>query len=286
MKKQASEMLRSAGRIAVLSSIIIGMNSANAEEVTANEAYVGDSETKIVRDGFGGCVRTSSWGEQTMIPSCEGIGDADGDGVLDNVDECPGTPSGVAVDSKGCAIDSDGDGVPDYKDKCPGTPAGTSVDENGCALDSDGDGVPDYKDKCPGTPAGTAVDNVGCEVVALPPQIIEKVVLEDVLFDLNKATLRGSSEAVLDIVANKLTSNPNIAAVKIVGHTDSTGEASYNQMLSEKRANAVRTYLIKKGVNPNMISAVGMGESKPVADNKTREGRKLNRRVVMHVQMK
>ncbi len=91
--------------------------------------------------------------------------DSDGDGVYDNVDQCPNTPKGVKVDATGCPIDSDKDGVPDYKDHCPDTPLGVKVDENGCPLDSDGDGVPDYKDKCPNTPAGTKVDENGCPVV-------------------------------------------------------------------------------------------------------------------------
>ena len=88
--------------------------------------------------------------------------DADGDGVPDYLDECPNTPTGVMVDAVGCPVDSDGDGVPDYLDECPNTPAGVVVDAVGCPLDSDGDGVPDYLDECPNTPAGVVVDAVGC----------------------------------------------------------------------------------------------------------------------------
>jgi len=88
--------------------------------------------------------------------------DSDGDGVVDSLDKCPGTPAGVKVDKDGCPLDSDGDGVPDYLDKCPGTPAGTAVDKDGCPLDSDRDGVTDSLDKCPGTPAGVKVDKDGC----------------------------------------------------------------------------------------------------------------------------
>ncbi|RNC67731.1 MAG: outer membrane beta-barrel domain-containing protein [Desulfuromonadales bacterium] len=88
--------------------------------------------------------------------------DSDGDGVIDSLDKCPGTPKGVKVDKDGCPLDTDGDGVPDYLDKCPGTPAGVKVDSVGCPLDTDGDGVPDYLDKCPDTPAGVKVDSVGC----------------------------------------------------------------------------------------------------------------------------
>lgn len=88
--------------------------------------------------------------------------DSDGDGVPDPIDECPGTPRGMAVDRRGCPLDSDGDGVPDHLDRCPNTPPGVAVDANGCGLDSDGDGVPDHADHCPNTPRGTRVDERGC----------------------------------------------------------------------------------------------------------------------------
>jgi outer membrane protein OmpA-like peptidoglycan-associated protein len=90
------------------------------------------------------------------------IPDSDNDGVLDNIDKCPGTPAGVAVDKDGCPLDSDKDGVLDYLDKCPDTPEGVKVDKDGCPLDSDKDGVYDYLDKCPGTPEGVKVDKDGC----------------------------------------------------------------------------------------------------------------------------
>ncbi|MEJ2201784.1 MAG: OmpA family protein [Desulfuromonadaceae bacterium] len=88
--------------------------------------------------------------------------DSDGDGVTDDLDQCPDTPQGVAVDAKGCPLDSDSDGVPDYLDKCPGTPRGAVVNSMGCELDSDGDGVVDSRDRCPDTPANVQVDADGC----------------------------------------------------------------------------------------------------------------------------
>jgi outer membrane protein OmpA-like peptidoglycan-associated protein len=88
--------------------------------------------------------------------------DADGDGVTDNLDRCPNTPAGTAVDATGCPKDSDGDGVADASDRCPNTPAGTAVDAAGCPKDSDGDGVQDAADRCANTPAGTPVDANGC----------------------------------------------------------------------------------------------------------------------------
>lgn len=88
--------------------------------------------------------------------------DTDRDGVPDYLDSCPLTPSGVVVDSRGCPLDSDKDGVPDYADRCPNTPAGVQVYRNGCPVDSDADGVPDFVDKCPNTPRGLPVDRSGC----------------------------------------------------------------------------------------------------------------------------
>ncbi len=97
-------------------------------------------------------------GERAPAP----MTDADGDGVADALDRCPGTPPGVTVDVTGCPLDTDGDGVYDYLDQCPGTPAGIVVTRTGCPVDTDRDGVADHLDRCPDTPAGTAVDAEGC----------------------------------------------------------------------------------------------------------------------------
>jgi outer membrane protein OmpA-like peptidoglycan-associated protein len=90
------------------------------------------------------------------------IPDSDGDGVLDNKDRCPDTPSGASVDRRGCPSDSDGDGVPDGVDRCPTTVAGAAVDSRGCSQDTDGDNIPDGLDRCPDTPSGVLVDARGC----------------------------------------------------------------------------------------------------------------------------
>ena len=110
-------------------------------------------------------------GSHTYVP------DSDGDGVTDDVDQCPDTPSGASVDANGCADsqkDADGDGVTDDVDQCPDTPSGASADANGCAdsqKDTDGDGVTDDVDQCAGTPSGATVDATGCEL----PLFVEKV---------------------------------------------------------------------------------------------------------------
>ncbi len=231
--------------------------------------------------------------------------DSDGDGVTDDMDKCPGTPAGVAVDSKGCPLDSDGDGVTDDKDKCPGTPAGAAVNSSGCPLDSDGDGVYDYLDKCPRTPAGAAVNKAGCPLdsdgdgvydyldkcpgtlkgisvdsVGCPIPIKEKVSIElKVEFALNSAVVTSIYQDHIQKVANFLKTYPDTIA-EIEGHTDSTGSDQYNMSLSQKRAESVIAKIRNLGVSPSRLKAIGYGESRPIADNKTKEGRQRNRRVV------
>jgi OOP family OmpA-OmpF porin len=172
--------------------------------------------------------------------------------------------------------DADGDGVTDDKDRCPTTPAGAKVDANGCELDSDGDGVVDSKDACPGTPAGVKVDANGCEVMA------KAISLSGIYFQTNSDELKSESIAVLDATADTLIANPGVG-VEIAGHTDSQGDAGYNQGLSQRRADAVRSYLTSKGVNASRLSAAGYGETQPVADNETSEGRAQNRRVELRI---
>ncbi len=171
--------------------------------------------------------------------------------------------------------DSDGDGVPDSMDKCPGTPRGARVDSNGCERDSDGDGVVDSKDKCPNTKAGVRVDVNGCEIKAV-------IKLPGVNFELNSARLTEGSIRVLDDAAATLKKHSDIKA-EVAGHTDSTGDASYNQQLSQRRAESVMRFLVSKGVDAGRLNAKGYGESSPIADNGTREGRAKNRRVELRV---
>jgi outer membrane protein OmpA-like peptidoglycan-associated protein/opacity protein-like surface antigen len=209
--------------------------------------------------------------------------DADADGVPDDRDQCPNTPAGVAVDDTGCPIDSDGDGVPDYKDKCPNTPAGVQVNADGCPLvvDADGDGVPDDQDKCPDTPAGVPVTSDGCAVG-------QKQILRGVNYEFNKATLTANAERILDQVAQTLRDSPGFV-VELAGHTDSKGSDSYNQDLSQRRAEAAMAYLITAGIDASRLRARGYGESQPIEPNTTPsgadnpEGRAANRRTEFRV---
>jgi len=194
--------------------------------------------------------------------------------VPDYLDKCPGTPAGVAVDKNGCPLDSDNDGVPDYLDKCPGTPAGVAVDKNGCPLDWDNDGVPDYLDKCPGTPAGTPVDKDGCPI---PPQKVSITLAIE--FDSSKADIKSKYHDEIAKVADFMKKYPT-ATGTIEGHTDSTGRASMNLELSQRRAESVKNYLVQKfGIDPARLSAKGYGMTRPIASNKTVEGKQKNRRI-------
>ncbi|MBT9566811.1 MAG: OmpA family protein [Thiobacillus sp.] len=229
--------------------------------------------------------------------------DSDGDGVVDSKDKCPDTPSGRKVNSDGCELESDGDGVIDGQDRCPNTPAGRKVDSLGCEADSDKDGVPDAMDKCPNTPAGQKVGSDGCEIDGDGDGVVDsqdkcptvfaktadgcpapvvaapaKLVLEGVNFDNDQATLRADATAILDQAADSLKQWGDIK-VEVAGHTDDRGSDDYNRALSQRRADAVRTYLIGKGIAADRLMAKGYGESTPVADNETDAGRHKNRRV-------
>jgi outer membrane protein OmpA-like peptidoglycan-associated protein len=207
--------------------------------------------------------------------------DTDADGVPDGGDACPNTTKGCSVDAKGCPMDTDGDGVCDGLDRCPNTTKGCKVDVSGCPLDSDGDGVCDGIDQCPNTPAGRKVDSKGCPIPLAAPLFApaqKTLVLRDVNFDSDKATLTPASLAILDDVAVRAREYPDVR-VEIGGHCDSTNTEAHNQKLSEARANTVFQYLVAKGVAANRMVVKGYGESKPIADNKTKEGRAENRRV-------
>ena len=142
-------------------------------------------------------------------------------------------------------------------------------------VDSDGDCVPYDRDKCPNTPKGVQVDKDGCPIVKPAKRMEIKIE-----FDFDKAVIRPDYHATLGDVAEFMDKYPNAVAT-IEGHTDSTGPEGYNQGLSEQRANAVRDFLSgNKKIDANRLKTVGYGETRPIADNGTRDGRQRNRRVI------
>ncbi|MCQ2310137.1 MAG: OmpA family protein [Paludibacteraceae bacterium] len=209
--------------------------------------------------------------------------DSDGDGVPDYLDKCPNTlPEAVNfVDSLGCDKDSDGDGVPDYVDRCMTRPEAVNfVDSLGCDKDTDGDGIFDYEDECP-TVAGPA-NNKGCPVIQKAVTTLLKKAMQGIQFETGKAVIKSKSYSLLNQIAKTFIDNPTYV-VEVQGHTDNTGKADANKTLSQKRADAVRDYLIKAGVPAERLTAVGYGQDKPIADNATAEGRALNRRVEFNI---
>ena len=140
--------------------------------------------------------------------------------------------------------------------------------------DADGDGVPDSRDACPATPRGAKVDSRGC-------QIIENVVINVTAdhFAFDSAELKPAMKAELDTVVSRVKASTGNETLQVIGHTDSTGPEAYNQGLSERRAQAAADYLSSQGIDASMMTVKGMGESAPVADNSTRDGRSMNRRV-------
>ncbi|MEQ3637323.1 MAG: OmpA family protein [Thalassolituus sp.] len=142
--------------------------------------------------------------------------------------------------------------------------------------DSDGDGIPDNRDKCPNTIAGGKVDGDGCLLTN------QTITFNNIGFELDSAKLTATSRPLVDRLGKALTSQTNFN-VEIAGHTDSTGSAEYNETLSDKRAKAVRQYLIDNGVAAERLTARGYGEMVPVASNETSSGRAMNRRVEFRV---
>jgi outer membrane protein OmpA-like peptidoglycan-associated protein len=210
--------------------------------------------------------------------------DPDGDGLRGAADQCPDQPEDVDgfQDEDGCPDpDNDGDGLLDTADACPDE-AGPA-ENRGCPdLDRDGDGVVDRLDNCPDE-AGTA-ENQGCkskQLVVITQNQLK--ILDRVYFKTGKAELDRRSFKLLDNIASVLKAHPEIARIRIEGHTDDQGPDDKNKELSQKRAEAVAVYLVNKGVELERLEPVGFGEEKPIADNKTRAGKAENRRVEFNI---
>ena len=199
--------------------IVLAVVSFNA--FSNDGPYWTDAYGNIVRSGFGKCVRTVNWTPEDAIEGCDG------------------------------------------KTSTAAAPA-----------DSDADGVADDADKCPGSPTDKPVDKDGCTIVS--------VVLKNVQFEFNSSELTAGSSESLDKVVDAMNEYPTLR-IEIQAHSDNSGDAGYNQSLSEERANSVRDYLVSKGIASDRMEANGYGESQPVADNDTPDGRAANRRVELKV---
>jgi len=200
-----------------------------------------------------------------------GCADTDGDGIPDPQDECP--EEAGPVETNGCP-DMDGDGTPDKDDACPEVPGPKT--NAGCPFkDTDKDGVIDLIDRCIETPG--PADNDGCPVVEDVTDAINALA-RTLYFDTGKATFKDETIGRLDIMADILGNFP-LAKFHIEGHADSTGSDQINDSLSARRANAVRDYLISKGVIADNLTAQGYGSKNPIDTNDTVAGKANNRRV-------
>jgi OmpA-OmpF porin, OOP family len=250
----------------------LGLGIGDNNEVAMTEAlllHVADNDGDGIPDIDDFCPEVAGLAEFNGCPS-----DKDGDGIADAEDACPDYKG--TVENNGCPADTDGDGVHDGIDDCPEVSG--VVDNNGCPADTDKDGIPDDEDKCPDL-AGVAV-NQGCPEVVLAPE--DKVILNEAMksveFETGLASLKGSSTNVLNQIAGLLNKYPSYS-LKIEGHTDNTSDSAKNIQLSKDRARACYDYLLSQGVKSYRLQHTGYGQSRPIADNATPEGRQTNRRV-------
>ncbi|MEE9383738.1 MAG: OmpA family protein [Nannocystaceae bacterium] len=209
-------------------------------------------------------------------PSPAPPSDRDGDGYLDAQDACPNEP-GVAPD--GCPTrDRDGDGIPDPNDACPDE-AGPAP--SGCPpRDQDGDGIVDDVDRCPTQPetVNGFQDSDGCpDEVPVEVQAFTGVI-EEIYFELGRATIQQTSEAILGKAVEILNTYPDLR-VEISGHTDSSGTEIRNDQLGHARASSVKQWLEAHGIDGRRLETASRGASVPIDTNRTAAGRAKNRRI-------
>lgn len=236
---------------------------------------------------FNGCPDTDGDGLMDSEDECpevagpiedKGCPDTDKDGLTDNKDGCPETAG--PVENNGCPFgDRDGDGVIDKDDSCPDTYG--PAENAGCPYsDLDGDGVYDKDDRCPQTPG--VVENEGCPEIKEEEQEVLNTAFDNLEFETGKDVIKSSSYESLNGLADLLVKKEDWK-LEIAGHTDNVGSDAANLALSEKRAKAVGKYLESRGVPADRLIVKWFGETQPIADNSTPEGRAQNRRVEMEV---
>jgi outer membrane protein OmpA-like peptidoglycan-associated protein len=222
---------------------------------------------------------------------CPDDPDTDGDGLTDSKDTCVLLPEDkdAYLDEDGCPeVDNDLDTVLDQNDKdatgksCANDPEDPDgwEDADGCPEpDNDKDTVVDIEDMCPNEPGPKDTQPIGCpkkSLVVITPTEIK--ILQQIHFEFDKDKIKPESFQILDAVADILQLNPQIR-IEVQGHTDGKGTAAYNKKLSDRRAAAVMRYLVAKGIDQGRLNSCGYGLERPIATNKTDQGRAINRRV-------
>lgn len=207
----------------------------------------------------------------------QGCPDRDFDGIFDYLDECP--EEAGPQENNGCPWpDTDQDGILDKNDRCPNNPG--PPENEGCPYaDTDEDGVLDKDDNCPNVPG--PVENDGCPIIEEEEQEILNTAFADLQFQTGKAVIRDGFDS-LDELAELMIKKPEWK-LKLAGHTDDVGNDQSNLILSKRRAEAVRDYLVKKEVPKDVIKVEFYGETRPLVPNDSKENRQKNRRVEMEV---
>jgi len=271
-----------------------------------------DSDGDNIPDGLDKCPDTPA-GVLVDARGCPK--DSDGDGIPDGLDRCSDTPHGATVDALGCPGDEDGDGVLDGLDKCPRTPVGAAVNASGCSQGQIPQAPPAGAAPAqpnaaqPGAPRATVPpkpgaprastgqpppktqpDTLGRPLVrpnvtvpkASAPGAIAEGVIPDVAFVPGTARLQPSSFQSLDSLADLLRAAPDIR-VEVGAHTDNSGSAADDGRITQLQAEAVRDYLVVKGVSYQQMVARGYGSSVPLTPDTTPRGRAANRRIEIHL---
>ncbi|HMF40482.1 MAG TPA: OmpA family protein, partial [Polyangia bacterium] len=216
------------------------------------------------------------------------IGDRDGDGYKDDVDQCPDDPEDFDdfEDEDGCPDpDNDKDGIKDIEDACPNDPEDKDgfEDADGCPdPDNDHDRIPDKVDKCPNEPEtyNGVQDDDGCPDQGLATMTKGKIVtMKPIYFETDKDIIKPESFPVVDSVAAAINGNPWIDLVEIQGHADERGDDAHNLDLTERRAASVRRALEQRNVLPSKLRSHGYGETKPICKEHNEACWSKNRRV-------
>ena len=236
---------------------------------------------------FNGCPDTDGDGIKDEDDACpndpgplvnNGCPDTDNDGLFDFIDKCP-TEAGPK-ENNGCPWpDTDGDGLLDKDDLCPNI-AGPTANQGCPYQDTDNDGVLDKDDKCPNTPGPVA--NQGCPEIEKEVEEILKTAFENLEFETGKDIIKQVSIPSLTELAEVLVKKSDWR-LQIAGHTDNVGNDQNNMVLSKKRSEAVRNFMVSQGIDSERLSVLYFGETQPIGDNNTPEGRQKNRRVEMTI---